>query len=282
MRLITDDNVDQLLNMTQSGNINKLLDTKTETTADFKLLTEAYSKIRFTQKGNKTIAQKMEELARYAEVAPVKEPPKRVQALEKKDVGVDKEKGEEEGEGEEKEGVAEEAIINMPSWNARNTRLIEPHVWDKIPDWDQPQQTWDQAPPALNQDQKQGQPQQSPDYADSNSGEQQGQEQVHQSPGYASEEKEQPQKQFQPKSPSITPPDLPPTGWVRYVSKKDPNNLIPYYFNEKTGMSVWNISDIPVEKQTILTTVEPEEGEGEGDELKTGDKNETRKIITSE
>ena len=290
MRLITDDNVDQLLNMTQSGNINKLLDTKTETTADFKLLTEAYSKIRNNKKDNKTIAQKMEELARREEIAPVKEPLKRVQALAKKE-GVDKEKGEEGGD-EEKEKEGEEAIIKMPSWNARITRLVEPHIWDKPPDWGQPQQQQDQSldwgQPQQQQDQALdwGQPQQQQDQSLDWGQPQQQQGQAppleYSSPNFASEQEEQPQKQFQPKSPSVTPPDLPPPGWVRYVSKKDPNNLIPYYFNEKTGKSVWNISDIPVEKQTILTTVEPEEGEGEGEELKTDDKNETRKIITSE
>jgi len=245
-------------------------------------LVEAYSRLRNSKK-DKTIAQKMEELAKEAEIAPVNEPAKRVQALAKK---------ENEEKDEENEGVVEEAIIKMPSWNARNTRLIEPPVWEQKPTWEQPPNqvqapTWDQD--QLPQDQKQDQV--SPGYAPEQQVPQVQEQQVPQVPQVPQVQEQQEQQEdnnqmrekFRPNTPDMPPPNyhLIPKGWTTHISKKDPKKPTTYYFNQKTGMSVWNISDIPVEKQTILTAVEPEEGEG--DELKTDEiKNETRKIITSE
>ena len=73
------------------------------------------------------------------------------------------------------------------------------------------------------------------------------------------------------------PKDVVPVGWIKVISRRDPNNPIPYYFNETTGKSVWNIADIPVEKQTILTTIE-EEPTGEGLQTKESE-SETKKIV---
>jgi DNA-directed RNA polymerase II subunit RPB2 len=268
MRIITDENVDQIMNMTQSDNINKLLDLPTKTTEEFKLLTTAYSKVRYKKQVDKLIAQqvkeKMDELVGEIAVAPVKEPRVRERALEKE---ADEEKEKEEGEkGEEKP-----LVQTLPSW------IPQPNIAAVVgiqQEWGSPLadvQDWEFGAPMPPQDN--GSPknwayeEKSPGYADN------------QSPDYASNPASsivQSQSEVQPLLPT-TPPEGPPppplpSGWVKYMSKKN----IPYYFNEKNGKSVWNVADIPLETQTILTEVEEEPTEEEKKDVETT--NETKKI----
>jgi DNA-directed RNA polymerase II subunit RPB2 len=283
MRIITDDNVEQLLHMSQSDNINKLLDVPTNTTEDFKLMTQAYSKIRYKKQTNQMMApqirEKMEELAADALVAPVKEFRGREKALEKEK--------EEEGEELNEKGEETALIKTLPSWATNIPKLAEQkiHVLAKWEDEDVPNYQWNygeqvqeqkeqEQPQQQEQEQQQQlqeQPQQqiSPGYAPSLDSP--GYAPSLDSPGYAPSLDKSIQPILSPETPIQSPPPL-PSGWSQHTSKKG----IPYYFNEKTGESVWNLSDIPIETQTILTEVEEEPTQEEKKATETA--NETKKI----
>jgi hypothetical protein len=245
MRIITDENVEQILNMSQSNNINKLLDVPTNTTEEFKLLTTAYSKVRYKKQTDKLIApqvkEQMEQIVEDIAVAPVKERREREKALEKE------EENENENEGEEEE-EEKPLVQTLPSWiplpNPAATTDVQTE-WSPI---QADVQDWEFG--AVSRE----------------------------SPGYAPDDNQSPDVLIVPEEVIVPPPVTPeppselPSGWVQYMSKKN----IPYYFNEKTGKSVWNIDDIPVETQTILTEVEEEPTEEEKKIEETT--NETKKI----
>ena len=283
MRIITDDNVDQLLHMSQSGNINKLLDVPTTTNEDFKLFINAYAKIRNRKKEDTLITsqikEKMKELSEEAAVAPVREPRVRQKALQR-------DEGEEDivdGEEDVVDGEEKAVIQTLPSWGdampmsswgeAQNDwGLYEYMDLGKQKPSQEQQLEQEQQLDKLEQQSDQGQEQQQPNQeqqSDKLEQEQQSEEQPNQG---------QQQVNIVPQTPSQDmPKDVVPLGWIKVISRRDPNNPIPYYFNETTGKSVWNIADIPVEKQTILTTIE-EEPTGEG--LQTNEsESDTKKIV---
>jgi hypothetical protein len=207
MRLITDDNVDNLLNMTESNNINKLLKIKTDST-DLSYLLKAHLENQ-TKRVNGEIEMKpmvtqIEELKKVAPIVQVREPPK----------------------------------INAP---VDQNQVVEID-WNDMPENAQPQPQ-----PIVIEKEK---------------------------------EKEEDIKEVDFSIPQIVPilpkkqeEEILPEGWTKQISKKHNK---PYYYNETTKKSVWKFEDIPVPKQTILTTIE----EGE-EESKVEEKNETRTIQAS-
>jgi type II secretory pathway pseudopilin PulG len=225
------------------------------------------------------IREKMEELAADALVAPVKEFRGREKALEKEK--------EEEGEELNEKGEETALIKTLPSWATNIPKLAEQkiHVLAKWEDEDVPNYQWNygeqvqeqkeqEQPQQQEQEQQQQlqeQPQQqiSPGYAPSLDSP--GYAPSLDSPGYAPSLDKSIQPILSPETPIQSPPPL-PSGWSQHTSKKG----IPYYFNEKTGESVWNLSDIPIETQTILTEVEEEPTQEEKKATETA--NETKKI----
>jgi DNA-directed RNA polymerase II subunit RPB2 len=223
MRIITDDNADQLLNMCKSGNVNKLLDINTKTAEDFKILLDATNKFANNKRTNTnvkntTIETVMEEIRLVPPVINTREPTKRAKPLEERPID---------------EEVKEYTPIQdaIPQWTEWTN--------DKdIPEWS----GWmnDKDIVVAEEDAVPSVPSAVPSVA-------------------VSEE--------------VVVPSAIPAGYQQFVSKKG----IPYYFNEITGQSYWNIEDIPVEPQTILTTVEEEPTKE--DILKQTEKDTTRKII---
>ena len=236
MRIITDDNADQLLNMCKSGNVNKLLDINTNTAEDFKILLDATNKFANNKRTNTnvkntTIETVMEEIRLVPPVINMREPTKRAKPLEERPPGA-------------QDSPIKEYIPNqdaIPQWTNND--------WtnDKdVPDfaWDMPV-VEEMAVPAVAV------------------------------PAVAVPEEVAVPAVAIPEEvavPAVAVPVI-PAGYQQFVSKKG----IPYYFNDITGKSYWNIEDIPVEPQTILTTVEEEPTEE--DVLKQTEKDTTRKII---
>jgi DNA-directed RNA polymerase II subunit RPB2 len=234
MRLITDDNVDNLLNMTESNNINKLLKIKTDST-DLSYLLKAHLENQ-TKRVNGEIEMKpmvtqIEELKKVAPIVQVREPPKINAPVDQNQ-------------------VVEIDWNDMPENNKQTT-------WNVPSQWNAPSQTGWNAPPQWN-----AQPQPQPIVIEKE------------------KEKEEDIKEVDFSIPQIVPilpkkqeEEILPEGWTKQISKKHNK---PYYYNETTKKSVWKFEDIPVPKQTILTTIE----EGE-EESKVEEKNETRTIQAS-
>jgi hypothetical protein len=291
MRLITDANVDQLLCMTKSDNVNKLLDIKTDTADDFKFLVDAHieasSKLQNRVDNPTSLETRMGELKLATPVEQIRQPVKRAPPVEE---------------------VVADAEFVMPEWNAiqegreegQQGQQIQGPTWGwtnvavNDDDWQtQGQQTQGQTQGQIQQ-QTQGQiqqPTQGPTQGQTQ-GQQiqedydsdwdkptvlpvaqtQGQQQPMQ--GQQTQGQQQPmqgqQTQGQPVEPEKE-PVLPPN-WTKQMSKTG----VPYYFNTLTGKSVWSLSDIPTIKPTILTTIEAEPSKEDADKKK--DEDETRKI----
>ena len=234
MRLITDDNVDNLLNMTESNNINKLLKIKTDST-DLSYLLKAHLENQ-TKRVNGEIEMKpmvtqIEELKKVAPIVQVREPPKINAPVDQNQ-------------------VVEIDWNDMPENNKQTTWNV-PSQWNPASQWNAPSQ-WNAQPqpqPIVIEKEKE-------------------------------KEKEEDIKEVDFSIPQIVPilpkkqeEEILPEGWTKQISKKHNK---PYYYNETTKKSVWKFEDIPVPKQTILTTIE----EGE-EETKVEEKNETRTIQAS-
>ena len=135
MRLITDDNVDNLLNMTESNNINKLLKIKTDST-DLSYLLAAHLENQ-TKRANgeiemKPILDKMEELKKEAPIVQVREPPKVNAPVETNPViGVDWNNMEEKNDDWNNRGF-DKGDWNKGDWNkgeqSNQTDLYVPSV----------------------------------------------------------------------------------------------------------------------------------------------------------
>ena len=245
MRLITDDNVDNLLNMTDSNNINKLLKINTDST-DLSYLLKAHLDNQ-TKRANGEIEMKpmvtqIEELKKEAPIVQVREQPKvNAPINEVKKFGIDWNEVEER---DKETGWNVPPLQNVQNdWNVSLQNAPLQTGWDaplkedtkemivKEVDFSIPQIV-----PVLPKDQ--GLP----------------------------KEQGLPEEPEEPKEPAL------PEGWSKQISKKHQK---PYYYNETTKKSVWRIEDIPVPKQTILTTIE--EGDVEA-ESKVEETNQTRTI----
>jgi len=280
MRLITDANVDQLLCMTKSDNINKLLDIKTDTADDFKFLVDAHieasSKLQNRVDNPTSLETRMGELKLATPVEQIRQPVKRAPPVE--EVVADAEfvmpewnaiqEGREEGQtqGQQIQGQQGQQIQG-PTWGWTNVAVND--------DWQTQGQTqeqtqqptqgqiqeeydsdWDKPtvlPVALPQTQTQGQ--------------QQGQQTQTQTQGQQQQPIDVQPQPVEPEKEPILPPN-----WTKQMSKTG----VPYYFNTLTGKSVWSLSDIPTIKPTILTTIEAEPSKEDADKKK--DEDETRKI----
>lgn len=253
MRLITDDNVDNLLNMTESNNINKLLKIKTDST-DLSYLLAAHLENQ-TKRANgeiemKPILDKMEELKKEAPIVQVREPPKVNAPVETNPViGVDWNNMEEKNDDWNNRGL-DKGDWNKDDWNkgdwnkgeqSNQTDLYVPSVLTVKPAID----VWSK----MNKEKE--------------------------------EEVKEDVKEVDFSVPQIMNPSVEPKpeeeelpeGWVKHTSKKYNK---PYYYNEVTKKSVWKIEDIPVPKQNILTTIE--EKDDNEMESKVEENNQTRTI----
>jgi DNA-directed RNA polymerase II subunit RPB2 len=247
MRIITDENADQLLNMCRSGNVNKLLNIQTNNSEEFKLLLDANLKMankkqQNTNTANITIETIMEELKLAPPVEYVKEIRKREEPLK-------------ENETEENEEDKDKEYI-IPQWNPPtewNNDTEEDVGWEFKP-------TVDANTPIVEEE------------ANTPIVEEEADTPV------VEEEADTPIALAQTKEviSSVTEVEVIPNGWVKYMSNKT-ETPTPYYFNQSTGKSVWFVKDIPKEPQTILTTVEEEATEE--DIEKQNEKDTTRKIV---
>jgi hypothetical protein len=254
MRLITDDNVDNLLNMADSNNINKLLKIKTDST-DLSYLLKAHIDNQ-TKRANGEIEMKpmvtqIEELKKAAPIVQVKEQPKvNAPIAEVKKFGIDLDTVEERDAD-----VGWDAPQNV-DWNAPS------QTWNVPSENGWNQTGWNAPPPPI----------QNPPQNEMAVNEMA----VNKMAVNEMAVNEMPVKEVDFSIPQIMPPKpeepILPEGWSIQISKKYNK---PYYYNETTKKSVWKLEDIPVPKQTILTTIE--EGDKEG-ESKMEEKNETRTI----
>ena len=278
MRLITDANVDQLLSMTKSDNVNKLLDIKTDTADDFKFLVDAHieasSKLQNRVDNPTSLETRMGELKLEAPVEQIRQPVKRAPPVEE---------------------VVADAEFVMPEWNAIQEGRDEgqqqgQQIQGQTQGQTQGQQpTWGWTNVAVNDDDWQTQGQTQTQGQQTQGQQTQGQQLKTQQKqedydldwdkptvlpvALPQPEVQQPvdvQQQpidVQPIEEPVLPPD-----WTKQMSKAG----VPYYFNTLTGKSVWSLSDIPTVKPTILTTIEAEPSKE--DAAKKKDEDETRKI----
>jgi DNA-directed RNA polymerase II subunit RPB2 len=266
MRIITDENVDQLLNMSCSKNVNKLLNIQTNTAEDLKLLLDANLKVARDrldigiQSKYATLETVMEQLKLAPPVQYVNEPKIRAEPLKEIKEGDIIPQWKSNADSEE-----------VPNWDGDiNTKIPE-----EVPNWgiNQPPVAKVVEEEVLPDGWKKTINNGVPFYY--NRKEYKNARTIQEIP-FAKvlphEEVEEEVEEVAVEEVAVE--EVIPNGWVKHISTK---NKMPYYFNNKTGKTVWFIKDIPIEPQTILTTVEEEPTEEEIS--KQNEKDTTRTII---
>jgi len=284
MRIITDENVDQLLNMSCSGNVNKLLNIQTNTPEDLKLLLDANLKVARNHQdiGNTnyaTLETIMEQLKLAPPVQYVNEPKIRAEPLKEIKEGDIIPQWKSNTDSEEVPNWEGDMNTKFPkeevsNWEGdMNTKFPVPNWGDAefpVPNWgiNQPPVAKVVEEEVLPTGWKKTITNGVPFYY--NTKEYKNARTIQEIPFAKALQHEEVEEEVE----EVVVEEVIPNGWVKHISTK---NKMPYYFNNKTGKTVWFIKDIPIEPQTILTTVEEEPTEEEIS--KQNEKDTTRTII---
>jgi DNA-directed RNA polymerase beta subunit len=261
MRLITDENVDQLMNMTESNNINKLLKINTDS-SDLSYLLKAHLEVQKNKANNEVaveIKTKMEELKKEVPVVQVREPQKVNAPIEQivEQPYINKETNWEVDGMQNEWGAVEKQPSNW-RYEEKGWNQPGPDGWNQQPsNWAYEEKGWNTG---FNPEQTQwdgwNQDQQPTVMAEPKQAEPVNFDVPQIRKITIQQEQPIPQQQQQQQQQPIVPPEpVIPEGWSKHISKKHNR---PYYYNATTKQTVWKISDIPVPKQTILTAIEEE------------------------